>query len=98
MAKNLITRTITSTKVDVMCLDIEQVEPYNEVVILPRTYKDDRALLKAAADRINDETHKAVDVVRHEVVTELYGMTEDDFIANAKPLPPRKNYKNSNND
>lgn len=88
--KAMVTRTITTTKVEVMCLDIAQQEPYNGVVILPRTYKDDRAILKAAAAIIDDDTHKAVHVVRTEVMETLYGMTETDFIRNAQILPARK--------
>ncbi len=88
--KAMVTRTITTTKVEVMCLNIEQQEPYNAVVILPRTYKDEKSLLKAAAARIDDDTHKAVHVIRHEVMETLYGMSEDTFVSLAQELEPRK--------
>lgn len=88
--KAMVTRTITTTKVEVMCLDIAQQEPYNDVVILPRTYKDEKSLLKAAAARIDDETHKAVHIVRHEVMETLYGMDEATFVTLANELEPRK--------
>lgn len=88
--KAMVTRTITTTKVEVMCLDIAQQEPYNDVVILPRTYKDEKTLLKAAAARIDDDTHKAVHIVRHEVLETLYGMDEATFVSLAQELEPRK--------
>lgn len=88
--KAMVTRTITTTKVEVMCLDIAQQEPYNDVVILPRTYKDEKSLLKAAASRIDDDTHKAVHIVRHEVLETLYGMDEQTFISLAHEMEPRK--------
>lgn len=88
--KAMVTRTIITTKVEVMCLNIEQQEPYNAVVILPRTYKDEKSLLKAAAARIDDDTHKAVHVIRHEVMETLYGMPEDTFVTLANELEPRK--------
>lgn len=99
MAKqNMVTRTIITTKAEIMCLDIEQAEPYNDVVILPRTYKDDKAILKAAAAKIDDETHKAVNVIRTEVMETLFGMPEADFIRNAQILPPRKVNPTETND
>ena len=88
--KAMVTRTIITTKAEVMCLNIAQQEPYNDVVILPRTYKDDKTLLKAAAARIDDDTHKAVHIVRHEVMETLYGMDEATFVSLAQELEPRK--------
>lgn len=96
MAKQaMVTRTIITTKAEIMCLDIEQAEPYNDVILLPRTYKDDKAVLKAATAIIDDDNHKAVHVVRTEVIETLYGMTEIDFIRNAQVLPERKTKTNA---
>lgn len=86
----MITRTIASTKANVMCLDIEAGEPFNETVEVARTYKDDEALLKAVKPLIETDTIKAVHVVDKEVVETLYGMPEQVFIMNAKVMPPRK--------
>lgn len=86
----MITRTITSTKANVMCLDVEAGEPFNETVEVARTYKDDEALLKAVKPLIETDTIKAVHVVDKEVVETLYGMPEQVFIMNAKVMPPRK--------
>ena len=97
--KAMVTRTITTTKVEVMCLNIEQQEPYNAVVTLSRTYKDEKSMLKAAAALIDDNTHKAVHVIRHEVMETLYGMPEDTFAALAIELEPRKTKNDiANND
>ena len=41
----MVTRTINTTKVNVMCLDITAGEPCNRSVVVPRTYKDDEKLL-----------------------------------------------------
>lgn len=88
--ENMITRTITSTKANVMCLDVEAGEQFNETVEVVRTYKDDEALLKAVKPLIETDTIKAVYVVDKEVVKTLYGMPEQVFIMNAKVMPPRK--------
>ena len=86
--KPMVTRTITTTKVNVLCLDVESAEPFNKVVTLPRTYKDSKKLLKAIEELINNDTVKAVHVVDKEEVETLYGMTEQDFITNATILDP----------
>ena len=85
--KPMITRTIQTTEVTVLCMDIPQGEPFNKDVTLPRTYKDNTAMLKAAAAIIDTD----------EVKETLYGMTEADFIANAIILPARSNKDASDN-
>ena len=85
----MVTRTIVTTKATLMCLDIEAGEPFNTEVILPRTYKDEKALLKKARPLVETDTIKAVHVVDTEEVETLYGMTEQEFIENAQILPPR---------
>lgn len=87
-----VTRTIQTTHVNVLCMDIENREPCNKDVILPRTYKDDEAILKAVKKAIETDTLKPVQVVSSMVQETLYGMTEQDFIAHASILPPRKDY------
>lgn len=90
MAKTpMITRTIQTTEVNVLCMDIKQGEPFNTTVTLPRTYKDNAAMLKAAAAVIDNEDTKAVHIVASEVKETLYGMKETDFIVNADILPTR---------
>lgn len=90
MAKTpMITRTIQTTEVNVLCMDIKQGEPFNTTVSLPRTYKDNTAMLKAAAAVIDNEDIKAGHIVASEVKETLYGMKETDFIANADILPAR---------
>lgn len=84
-----VTRTIATTNVTLMMVDTTAGEVYNKDVILPRTYEDDKAVLKAAKKLYDSEEHKVVQVVRTSVAETLYGMSEADFIAHAKVLPPR---------
>ena len=86
--KPMVTRTIVTTKVNVLCLDINSAEPFNKVVALPRTYKDEKKLLKKVEEVVNTDKVKAVHVVGKEEVETLYGMTEQDFITNATILDP----------
>lgn len=85
----MVTRTIVATKANVMCLDVRAGEPCNKVVTVPRTYKDDEALLKKVRPLLETETLKAVHIVDKEEIETLYGMTEQEFIQYAKVLPPR---------
>ena len=84
--KPMITRTIKTTKANVLCMDIEKGEPFNKMVILPRTYNDEKKLLKVVKETVETETIKAVHVVDKTEIETLYGMTEAEFIASAKEL------------
>ena len=84
-----VTRNLQTTEVNVLCLDINKGEPFNQKVVLPRTYKDEKHMLKAVEKVINSDTVKAVHIVDSAVKETLYGMSEQDFITLAKVLPPR---------
>lgn len=86
--KPMVTRTITTTKANVLCMDIQTAEPFNKVVTLPRTYKDDKSLMKKVQEVVETDTVKAVHIVDKEEVETLYGMTEQEFIQNAVILDP----------
>lgn len=85
----MVTRTIVTTKANVMCLDVQAGEPCNKVVTVPRTYKNDEVLMKKVRPLLESETLKAVHIVDKEEIETLYGMSEQDFILHAKVLPPR---------
>lgn len=90
----MVTRTIVATKANVMCLDVQAGEPFNKVVTVPRTYKDNEALLKKVKPIIETDTVKAVHIVDSEEIETLYGMTEQEFIQYAKVLTPRNSANN----
>lgn len=85
----MVTRTITTTKVNVLCLDIEHAEPCNKVVTIPRTYKDQESILKKVKPLLETESLKVVHVVDTETEETLYGMTEQEFVELAQPLLDR---------
>ena len=60
----------------------------NKEVVLPRTYKDEKSMLKQAETVINTDEIKAVHIVSYEVQETRYGMTEQKFIELADILPP----------
>lgn len=85
----IVSRTITTTKVTAMCCDITSGETETKVITVPRTYKDEKKLLKVTKEIAETDTLKVVHIVSTEVEETLYGMTEAEFIENAKVLPPR---------
>lgn len=85
----MVTRTIQTTKANVLCLNIVEGEPFNKVVNLPRTYKDENAMLKVISKMVDNDEVKAVHVVDSYVEETLYGMSEQRFIDLAQVMPPR---------
>lgn len=93
----MVTRTIKSTEVNVMCLDVEKGEPINKDVTVSRTFKDDEKLLKEIKKIVETDSIKAVHVVDKREVEALYGMPEQEFIEHATALPPREAKKEAEN-
>jgi hypothetical protein len=85
----MVTRTIETTEVNVLCLELVKVEPFNTDLVLAGTYKDEKALMKAVTAQVDNDNQKAVKVVSSKKVETLYGMTEEEFIKVAKVLPAR---------
>ena len=84
-----VTRTITLTKVIVMCVDTETAKVNNYEVTIAGTYTDDKKLMKEVTKVVETETLKPVSVVSTKVIETLYGMDEQKFIEMAEVLPPR---------
>lgn len=93
----MVTRTITTTEVNVMCLDVEKGEPINKDVTVARTFKDDEKLLKEVKKIVETDTIKAVHIVDKRKVETLYGMPEQVFIEHATVLPHREVKKEAEN-
>ena len=85
----MVTRTIKSTKANVLLMNISTKTPEEKEVIVPRTYEKDDKLVKAITTALHDDNLKVCAVLSTEVVETLYGMSEFDFIAHAEVLPPR---------
>ena len=89
-----VTRTIKTTRVNVLCLDITSAESLNMEFVLPRTYKDVNAMLKAVKKECSGENIKPVHVIDYCIEKKLYGMSEAEFIKLARELPPREAKEN----
>ena len=95
--KPMITRTVTTTKATVLCVNTVAEETVTKVVEVPRTYTDDSKLLKAVKETL-DKTIIPVKVISTETVETLYGMTEQRFIELAEKLQPRTKVETDENE
>ena len=86
--KPMVTRTLISTSVTVLCLNVETAEPTNELFNIARTFKDDDKLMKALKAEHETDDLKLVHIVHKEEVEKLYGMSETDFMKYAHELDP----------
>ena len=86
--KPIVSRTITTTEVVALCVNLQTEETFNKKFILSGSYKDDKALLKAVKKQDTDEV-KAVHIVSAEETENLYGMAEEEFISLAEKLDPK---------
>lgn len=84
-----VTRTITTTLATVLCLDLESGNPVTMTVRLPRTYKAEAKVLKAARKKLESDKLKVAHVSTYKAQTKLYVMTEERFVEEADELPPR---------
>ena len=82
--KPVVSRTIKSTKVNVLCMDIITAEPTNVSVTVARTYKDEKTLMKAVKSVVETDTLKVVHIVDTEIVKETRAMTEQKFIEHSE--------------
>lgn len=79
-----VTRSMKSTKCEILCVDSAGEKVEKKVFNLPGTYKNNEAILKYVS-RIAPEAN-AVRVMSTEEVSELRGQTEDFFLANSTPM------------
>ena len=87
--EKLITRTITVTTGEFMCVNTETANV--EVVTAKLMGKlDNETALKLYKSTVESDTFKVVTCQSIVYSEQLYGMTEKQFIEHAKILPPRK--------
>lgn len=91
-----VTRTISLTKVIVMCVDTETAKVNNYELTIAGTYTDDKKLMKEVTKVVETETLKPVSIVSTEVIEKLYAMDEQKFIEMAEVLPPRGKQEDTN--
>ena len=90
--KPIITRTIISTTVTVLCMDLVNRTPVEKTLVLPRTYKDDKALMKVLSKEYDTEELKVASILDKKENQDIYGMTEAQFIQLATKLDENRKF------
>lgn len=87
--KPMVTRTLQSTTVTALCMDIASAEPCNRTLTIPRTYKSEKDIMKVVKPILETDAIRVVAIVDTAVNEALYGMTEQEFLEYAHLMPPR---------
>ena len=83
--KRMVTRTITLTKGEAMCLNIETAQVINlDYEVSGEFTNQPDKLLKEVKKRYETATIKVVAIQSERIAEEIYGMEEEDFIAHAR--------------
>lgn len=87
----MVTRTIKTTEVLLMVVDMESCEVKNIEVIVSGSPKNEDALFTSIEKDFKKESskYKPIKIMSTKVNEELYGMSEVEFVKSAKVLPPR---------
>lgn len=88
MRKPMVTRTVESTEVKVMALDVNTAKAVEKSYNISGTYKDEAKLLKAVQNAYDTNELKNVHIVESKVVQDMYGMDMNYFLEHATKLDP----------
>lgn len=81
-----ITRTVCSTIVTAMVVDVESAEVSNQTVTFPRSFKTEKEMEAATRFAIDTDKVKFVSIVDVSHDRGVYGISETDFMAHAVRL------------
>lgn len=90
MRKPTVSRTMRFTEANVLTVNVNDQTTDVVTTRLPRTFKDDKSLLKAVRTQLETPTIKVAHVIGTKVITKLLGMSESDFLRYATELPARQ--------
>ena len=82
--ERMITRTINKTSCIMVVFDVNTNQPTERETTVAGTFKTDEDLTAKLKDLYETETEKVVHVKDVNVISELYGMTEQTFLDNAE--------------
>ena len=84
------TRTIEATKAIALCFNKTTGEAENKSVMVSGAYDtDSKKLEKLVAKHVENDNTKFIEIVDTEVITKVYGISLEDFMANAVELDPK---------
>ena len=92
MAKK-VTRTIISTKVTALCIDLKKVEPYTDIIVIPGSFTGAGKKLESKVHEFYDnDSRKIVQIQDVEQFEKIYGMSEETFMLYAQELDEKRHF------
>ena len=88
MRAKMVTRSITATNALLLAVNKSTGVTFDTKIMLAGKFKSDEALLRKANKDNKDDNVQFLFVKGAEVQNLLYGVSESDFLAIAKPLDP----------
>lgn len=85
----MVTRTIITTEALLLMVNVQTNEVFEKTVTISGEFDSKDDVEKKAAKAFNSAESKVIAVKSFERKEALYGMDEQDFISQAKILPPR---------
>ncbi len=90
MSRFAVTRTVEKTEVTCLCFDKTIAEPFNRTVTIAGNIKDPKALERKVIKAIEaDENIRFIEICEINVISGVYGITEEAFFNNAVELDPK---------
>lgn len=86
-----VSRTVTITNVCVMCVDILTQKVIEKNITLPRTFRDNRMIMKKLISTNKDENIRFVHIKSVKIEHKVYVMPEEKFIKSAECMPNKNN-------
>lgn len=88
MAKEAkITRTMKTTEVTAVAVNLTTRECFTTVHTLPRTYKDNKEILKVVKANFDTDEINHIDIESVKVIEKRYGLAESKFLEVAEEIP-----------
>lgn len=88
MAKEAkITRTMKTTEVTAVAVDLTTRECVTFTYTLPRTYKDNKEILKVVKATFDTPVLNHIDIESVKVIEKRYGLAESKFLEVAEEIP-----------
>ena len=87
--KAIVTRTIKTTLVTALCLNLETEESYEQMFLLAGHFRNQAQLQRVLEKEYNSDKFKVVYVKSSEESKGLYAMDEQKFLVYGYPIPRR---------
>ncbi len=88
--ERVVTRTIKSYEVEVLCLDTNSKETFTQKERVTQVFKTKEKLLNHLKSKIDTEIVKAIAVIEiGDESKQMYGMNESDFVKYGKAITKR---------